>query len=221
MTGKETKSVIFDMDGVIFDSERIIIEIWEEFGEKNNIPNMHDVTIRCVGLNDKATEDVFKEAYGEVFDYQYFKGEVSKRYHAIADGGKLPLMKGVREILEYLKKNDYRIAIASSTRTEVVVNQLKAAGIFKYFDKVVCGDMVAHSKPHPEIFLKAADELEVNITSAIIIEDSFNGIRAAHAAGAKPIMVPDMIEPNDEIKELCFKIFDDLNKVKDYLETME
>jgi HAD superfamily hydrolase (TIGR01509 family) len=216
----KTKAVIFDMDGVIFDSERIIIELWEEFGEKNNIPHMHDVTIRCVGLNDKATEEVFKEVYGDDYDYRRFQKIISKQYHEMADGGKLPMMIGVREILDYLKDNGYKIALASSTRTEVVTNQLKAANIYEYFDKVVCGDTVTHSKPHPEIFLKAADQLGVDITKVYIIEDSFNGIRAAHAAGAMPIMVPDMIEPDDEMREKAYKILNNLLEVIDFLKTI-
>ncbi len=216
----KTKAVIFDMDGVIFDSERIIIELWEDFGEKNNIPHMHDVTIRCVGLNDKATEEVFKEAYGDDYDYRRFQKIISKQYHEMADGGKLPMMIGVREILDYLKDNGYKIALASSTRTEVVTNQLKAANIYEYFDKVVCGDTVTHSKPHPEIFLKAADQLEVDITKVYIIEDSFNGIRAAHAAGAMPIMIPDMIEPDDEMREKAYKILNNLLEVIDFLKTI-
>ena len=216
----EVKAVIFDMDGVIFDSERIIIELWEDFGEKNNMPHMHDVTIRCVGLNDKATEEVFKEVYGDDYDYRRFQKIISKQYHEMADGGKLPMMIGVREILDYLKDNGYKIALASSTRTEVVTNQLKAANIYGYFDKVVCGDTVTHSKPHPEIFLKAADQLGVDITKVYIIEDSFNGIRAAHAAGAMPIMVPDMIEPDDEMREKAFKILNNLLEVIDFLKTV-
>lgn len=213
------KAVIFDMDGVIFDSERIIIELWEDFGAKNNMPHMHEVTIRCVGLNDKATEEVFKEVYGDDYDYRRFQKIISKQYHEMADGGKLPMMIGVREILDYLKNNGYKIALASSTRTEVVVNQLKAANIYEYFDKVVCGDMVTHSKPHPEIFLKAAEELKVDITKSFIIEDSYNGIRAAYAAGAKPIMVPDMIEPDDEMREKSFIILKNLLEVTEYLKT--
>ena len=216
----EVKAVLFDMDGVIFDSERIIIELWEDFGEKNNMPHMHDVTIRCVGLNDKATEEVFKEVYGDDYDYRRFQKIISKQYHEMADGGKLPMMIGVREILDYLKDNGYKIALASSTRTEVVTNQLKAANIYGYFDKVVCGDTVTHSKPHPEIFLKAADQLGVDITKVYIIEDSFNGIRAAHAAGAMPIMVPDMIEPDDEMREKAYKILNNLLEVIDFLKTV-
>lgn len=210
------KAVIFDMDGVIFDSERIIIELWEEFAQENNIERMDEVTVHCIGLNDKATQVVFKEVYGEDYDYHYFNSIISKRYHELCDGGKLPMKVGVVELLSYLKENNVKVALASSTKTQTVVNQLKDANIYQYFDKVVCGDMVEKSKPEPDIFLKAAEELGINPKEAYIIEDSFNGIRAAHAAGSKPIMVPDMVQPTEEIKNLCFEIKKTLLEVRDY-----
>lgn len=210
------KAVIFDMDGVIFDSERIIIELWEEFAKENNIERMDEVTVRCIGLNDKATEAVFKEVFGDEYDYRYFNSIISKRYHELCDGGKLPMKVGVVELLSFLKENGVKVALASSTKTQTVVNQLKDANIYQYFDKVVCGDMVEKSKPEPDIFLKAAEELGIDPKEAYIIEDSFNGIRAAHAAGSKPIMVPDMVQPSEEIKNLCFEIKKTLLEVRDY-----
>ena len=214
---KTDKAVIFDMDGVIFDSERLICDIWIDIATENNMVNMEKLMIDCVGLNDKATEEKFKEQYGEDYDYSYFKKISSKRYHDLADGGKLPKKPGVNELLEFLKENGYKTALASSTRVEVVTNQLREAGLIQYFDFIIGGDMVSHSKPDPEIFLKAADGIEVDITTAYIVEDSFNGIRAAYSAGAKPIMVPDMIEPDDEMREKSLIILKDLLEVRDYL----
>ena len=123
---------------------------------------------------------------------------------------------GVNELLEFLSENGIKTALASSTKTETVKNQLRDAGILKYFTVVVGGDMVSHSKPNPEIFLQAADKLGVDPAKTYIIEDSFNGIKAAYAAGAKPLMVPDMIEPDEEIEKLCHKIFVNLHEVRDF-----
>lgn len=211
------EAVIFDMDGVIFDSERIIVDLWLDFAKETKLPMMDEIVIKCIGINDKATEAVFKEAYGEDYDYEYFKGIISKKYHEMCDGGKLPMKPGVVELLSFLKENNVKVALASSTKTKTVVNQLRDAHILEYFQKVICGDMVSKSKPEPDIFLKACEELEVKPENAYIIEDSFNGIRAAYAAKAMPIMVPDMIQPDDQIRSLCHKIFTGLPDVRDYL----
>lgn len=216
--GQIMKAVIFDMDGVIFDSEKVICDLWEELAKEYNLTNMEELMIKCIGLNDKATYQCFKDMYGEDVDYEFYKGIVSKRYHEKYDGGRLPMKPGVKELLSYLKEKGIKVALASSTRTSTVVSQLKDAGIYEYFDKVICGDMVERSKPEPDIFLKAAEELGVSAEEAFIIEDSYNGIRAAHAAKAKPVMVPDLIAPNDEISALTHKILPDLNKVRDYFE---
>lgn len=211
------KAVIFDMDGVIFDSERIICDLWMDFAKEKNMQGMEDVVIKCVGLNDAATERMFKDTYGEEYPYDEFKQVISPKYHELCDGGKLPMKPGVRELLEFLKEKGVKTALASSTKVQTVTDQLRDAGILDYFEVVIGGDMIKHSKPDPEIFIKAAGQLEIDITEAFIIEDSYNGIRAAHSAGAMPLMVPDLIEPNEEISALCHKIFKDLTEVRDYL----
>ena len=127
---------------------------------------------------------------------------------------------GVRELLSFLKENNVKTALASSTKVETVTNQLRDAKILDYFDVVIGGDMVKNSKPNPEIFLKAAEKLGIDPKEAYIIEDSFNGIKAAHSAKAMPIMVPDMLEPDEEISSLCHKIFKDLIQVRDYFANM-
>lgn len=211
------EAVIFDMDGVIFDSEVCVCRIWDEIAEEYNLANIDEVYIKCVGINDAATERVFKDAYGEDFDYRYYQKISSKKYHERYDGGKLPMKKGVFELLQFLKDEGYKTALASSTRVETVTNQLKAAGIYKYFDVVIGGDMVTKSKPDPEIFLEAAAKLNVEPNKAYVVEDSFNGIRAAFAAGNIPLMVPDMLAPDDEMKDKAYKIFETLLDVRNFL----
>ena len=212
------KAVIFDMDGVIFDSERVICDLWLEIAKENDIPGIEELMLKCIGLNDKATDDLFTNTYGDRFPYAEFKKQISVEYHSRYDGGRLPMKPGVKELLSFLKANNVKTALASSTRVETVKNQLRDADILKYFDVVVGGDMVKNSKPNPEIFLKAAEKLGIDPKEAYIIEDSFNGIKAAHAANAFPVMVPDMLEPNEEISALCHRIFKDLLEVKDYFE---
>jgi len=213
-------SVIFDMDGVIFDSERIVCDLWIDFAKENNMPGMEELIIKCIGINEKATKQLFLETYGKDCPYDEYKKVISERYHALCDGGRLPKKPGVNEILAFLKENGIKTALASSTKVNTVTNQLKDAGIFEYFDVVIGGDMVTNSKPNPEIFLEAADKLGIDAKRAYIIEDSVNGIKAAHAAGAKPLMVPDMIEPDGEIQKLCYKIFVNLLEVRTFFESI-
>ncbi len=217
MEGNRIKTVIFDMDGVIFDSEVLVCEIWSEIAKEYNLANMDEVMIRCIGVNHAETERIMKEEYGEDFDYNYYVQISSQIYHSRYDNGRLPMKEGVFEILEYLKTNGYKTALASSTRIETVTNQLKAAGIYKYFDEVIGGDMVSKSKPDPEIFLKAAEKLGVSPKEAYVIEDSFNGIRAAYSAGCVPFMVPDMLKPDDEMHRKAYRIFESLLEVRDFL----
>lgn len=214
---KELKAVVFDMDGVIFDSERKVVECWIEIAAKYGIKDIEKLCRMCLGTNSAETRRLALEFYGDDFPYDERKAEQSALYHERYDGGRLPMKVGVKELLEFLKEKGLKIALASSTRRVVVENQLRDAGILPYFDKVVCGDMVSHSKPHPEIFLKACEELSVEPECAIAIEDSYNGIRSAHAAGMRPIMVPDMAEPNEEMERLAEVILPSLLEVREYI----
>jgi len=222
------QAVIFDMDGVIFDSEKVICELWIEYAKEVGLKGVDTLIYRCIGITDVATMGLFKEQYGEDFDYRKHKQVISERFHAKYDGGKLPTKPGIRELLGFLKEHGVVTALASSTRKPVVEAELGDAGLLDYFNLVIGGDMVSRSKPDPEIFLLAAGELKKaglvsdkfdnDKKNYFVIEDSFNGIRAAHAAGMSPIMVPDLLMPDDEIKGLCHRKFDSLFDVKAYFE---
>ena len=210
------KAVIFDMDGVIFDSERAVYALWCEMAEKYGFRDVNTPYYKSIGTNRDATRKIFLDFYGKKFPYDEYKKEQSEAYHKKYDGGKLPLKAGIFELLEYLKSCGYFTAVASSTRSEVVRNQIEDANLAKYFDRIIGGDTVTKSKPEPDIFLKAAEGFEFE--EIYVIEDSFNGIRAAFNAGMKPIMVPDMIEPDNEMKEKAEVILPDLLAVKTFLE---
>lgn len=211
----ETKAVIFDMDGVIFDSERAVYQGWLELAEKYHIKDIETIYMKTIGVNSVVTRQIFMDYYGEDFPYDKYKEEQAKNYHSKYDNGRLPMKPGIRELLISLKEKGYQIAIASSTRTKLVEKQIEDAGLREYFDVIVGGDMVEKSKPEPDIFLKAAQLLNVQPEKVYVIEDSYNGIRAAFTGGMIPIMVPDMLEPDDEMKEKAQYIFKDLYGVKD------
>ena len=215
------KAVVFDMDGVIFDSERLVLECWKEIAQTKGMEHMDEVFRKCIGTNMIKTKEILLEHYGEDFPFDTFRKEASILFHSQYDNGRLPMKAGIKELLVYLKEQGVRIGLASSTRYEVVRQELQDAGILSYFQSLTCGDMVKQSKPEPEIFLKACESLFVKPEEAIAIEDSFNGIRSAYRAGMFPIMVPDMIAPNEEMKQLAGKIFLNLVEVKEWLQKEE
>ena len=214
---RDFDAVVFDMDGVIFDSERAVLECWLELADKYAIPNIMEPYLACTGTTMARTREIMMETYGPDFPYDEYAAEASAMFHERYDGGRLPMKRGVREILEYLKSHGKRIALASSTRRETVVNQLRDAKILEYFDEVVTGDMVEKSKPEPDIFLLACEKVGVAPTRAFAIEDSYNGIRAAHSGKLRPIMVPDLRPADAEMKELAEAVLEDLEAVLAYL----
>lgn len=216
--GQTYQAVVFDMDGVIFDSERLIIECWKETADKYGIADIERACEACLGVNAVETREIFKNIYGQDFPYDEYKKEMSERYHSLYDGGRLPTKVGVKELLQFLKEQGKKVGLASSTRSVVVKQELTDAGLIEYFDVVVGGDMVSRSKPQPDIFLKACEELGVAPRDAFAIEDSYNGIRAAAAGKLRPIMVPDLMPVTEEMRGLAEEIFDTLLDVKTYLE---
>ena len=186
------KAVIFDMDGVLFDTESVCMKAWDYAGELMGVGKAGYMVLKTLGMNaDKAIE-ILRNEFGEDFDAVKFKQTGREySYHYFNTYG-VPEKPGLYEILDYLKKKGYKIALASSTNSQSVHHHLKEKGIENYFDAVICGDMVEKSKPEPDIYLKACKELNENSADCVAIEDSKNGLLSAHQAGMQVIMVPDL-----------------------------
>lgn len=214
------QAVVFDMDGVIFDTERLVIEFWKEVAKKHNIPNVEHTCIQCLGTNRVRTREIFLENYGADFPFDPYRAEVTELFNTHYKGVPIPTKPGVRELLSYLQEQDIKVGLASSTAQHLVRDEIGTAGLLPYFQTLVCGDMVEHSKPAPDIFLKACEILNADPTKSIAIEDSFNGIRSAHCAGMTPIMVPDQVQPTDEIRALAFHVMPSLLDVLNWLKTL-
>lgn len=212
------KAIVFDMDGVLFDTERISIGCWKQTGEEMQIENIDLAVYGCIGRNRTDIIAFFKEHYGEDFPVEEFLTRASLLTNEKIEKEGLPVMKGAKELLQYLKQHGYLIGLASSTRREKVREHLCSTGLTDYFRVIIGGDMVRHSKPMPDIYQKACSELNVKPEEAVAIEDSPNGIRSAHAAGLYPVMVPDMVAPTPEIEALLWKKCDSLSDVITVLE---
>jgi len=217
MKQKNFDAVLFDMDGVIFDSEKLVTACWIEVADKYGIPDIEEACRDCIGINAVVTREKMLQRYGAEFPYDEYKAEMSALFHSRYDNGRLPLKPGVVELLSFLKEQGILTAVASSTRKEVVTREIQDAGLLAYFDVLICGDMVSRSKPAPDIFLEAAEELHAEPERCYVIEDSYNGIRAAHTAKMRPLMVPDMLPPMEEMEEKCEVILPSLFDVKEYL----
>lgn len=214
------KAVIFDMDGVIFDSEKGVRECWEIVAEKYGLKDIGILCDRCAGTTYDDTKKMFAEFYGKDVPYDEYKAECSALFHERYDGGRLPMKKGIKEILTYLKERKIPLAVASSTREVTVKKWLDQAELTPFFDKIICGDMVEKGKPEPDIYIKACEELGGTRSGVFAIEDSYNGIRSAVAAGINAIMVPDILPPTEEMKKSAYRIFDDLLQTMDYFKEL-
>ena len=186
--------------------------------DKYGIPDIEAVCYQCMGLTYEATEQVYRRRYGDAYPYERYKQEVSDLFHARYDGGRLPTKPGVREILAWLQERRIPVALASSTRLASVRQELGEAGLLPFFQVVKGGDDVVHGKPAPDIFLLAAKQLGCDPAACYVLEDSPNGIRAAAAAGMPSIMIPDLQEPDEEMRRLAEVILRDLREAQAYLE---
>lgn len=215
------KTIVFDMDGVLFDTEKVSNMAWHEVAGKYNIENIDEFADSCRGRNEQGTIDIINERYGDKFSGKEAVDLFWTFHRQIIDDNGVPVKKGVYEILSYLKDNGYKIALASSSSKTTVIKYLKEVNILDYFEVIVTGDMIKNGKPSPDIYIETCSQLGEKPEDCIAIEDSFNGIKSSYNAGMKTIMVPDILQPTDEIKKLLYKKFDSLLEVKNFLENID
>ncbi len=214
------KAIVFDMDGVLFDTERVCNIIWMELFRELHLENAETAMKACVGMNRKGEAAYFAEHYPEV-DFDRFADRLSGGILRWLDENGTPVMKGAREILTWLRENMWKTALASSSRLSSIEHHLKDTGLYEMFDVIVAGDMVTNGKPHPEIYLTACQRLNADPATTYAVEDSRNGLISAYDAGMMTILVPDTIEPTPEMLEIAYRTEKDLLCVRDYLASLE
>ena len=213
------RTIVFDMDGVLLDSEQLILNIWTFLGEKHHFSGIGDVMKECIGTNREETGRIVEAHYGPEFPYEEFRQESREIFLEKTRDG-VPLKPGARELLQFLKINGWDIGLASSTSGEMVRRELQDVGLLDFFRVIVSGEMVRESKPHPEIYFKACELMGVEPKEAVAVEDSKNGVRSAAMAGMKVILVPDLVEPDDDTRRLAWKEFRDLSDVRRFFTGM-
>lgn len=211
---KNIEAVIFDMDGVIFDTERVYLDIWTRVFEKQGFMLTSDTYISVMGTGRKNIIKVFLEKFGQDLPIETMYKEKDLLLANAVENNEVPMKTGAIDILTSLREKNIKIALATSAKRERANLQLKGANIYSYFDVIICGDEVGNTKPNPEIFLKASEKLDVIVDKCIVIEDSLAGIKAAFNAGIRGIHVKDLKEADDEIKKYSYKYVESLNDIK-------
>ncbi len=211
------KAVIFDMDGVIFDTERVYLEIWQSVFEKYGYKMTKELYITVMGTGRKNVIKTFLENFGDDLPIEKMYEEKDNQLFYIIENQGIPLKEGVKELFSMLKEKNYKIALATSAKRERVEKQIKDKWLKESFDAIVCGDDVEKGKPSPDIFLKAAKKIDVEPENCFVVEDSPAGIKAAFSGGMKGIHVEDLKVADEDILKYCQKSFKDLQEVKKYL----
>ena len=219
-------NVIFDMDGVIFDSERTLLDCWLEISASYGLDGVlvRNTYIQCIGTNRNQSTEIITNAFRHVLTAEKISSiwdESAALYRRRYSDGNLPVKPGVKEILEYLKESGVPAGVASSTRLQTVEREIRNAGLYDYFVGFIGGDAVKISRPNPEIYLLACREFGFEPGETFAVEDSFNGVRSAHAGGMRPIMVPDMIPADAEMEALSEVVCKDLAEAMAYLKRQE
>lgn len=209
-------AVIFDMDGVLLDTEGLIWRCWGETESDFGITGTQAVLRTLFGTDQKNFSRRMKEVYGAAFPYEDFHIAYRDRFFHIVETEGMPVKKGAEELLTWLKENGIKTGVASSTRKAVVEKELGSAGLLPYFDDVLGGDSIRRGKPEPDIYLLACQRLDVRPEESWGIEDSYNGVRAVFRAGMKAIMVPDQLPPTEEMCRLAC-VLPDLLAVRELL----
>ena len=212
------KTIIFDMDGVLFDTERVYDEAWHLVLTAKGANDVEEIISKCRGFNEHDIAIKLEERFKGIAKGEDCVRELVETTQEIIDERGVPLKPGVFELLDYLKENNYEIGLATSTRREIVLKYLKETKLEGYFKFLTTGDMVTNGKPNPEIYLIACGNFDRDPKECIAIEDSINGIKAGINAGMKVIMVPDIVQPSKELEDKLWNKVDSLIEVKRFLE---
>lgn len=214
----QVKTVIFDMDGLMFATEEIYYMANQKTANKLGMDYTFDIYAQFIGTDYEVEKEQMREFYDdqELLDEFFVKSSEVLEYLLL--NGQVDLKKGLIELLDYLKQEEIPAVVASSTERNLVDHLLDRLGVREYFKAVVGGDEVEQAKPHPAIFEKAFSKIGIkNKEKVLILEDSKNGVLAAFGAGIPAVMVPDMLAADEEVKEKTLAILPDLHAVMDYI----
>lgn len=217
---RKIEAVIFDMDGLMFDTETLCTRCMIEASKRQGVVMTPEETHLVLGFKSEDIYDFYEEYYRGKMDGRKMIDDHYDLMHEVLFTTGPDKMPYLVEILDYLKEKGYKLAVASSSVKKHIINNMEKNNVEGYFDVVASGQEVENGKPAPDVFLLAAERLGVDPSKCMVLEDSSNGVRAAKAAGMYNVMIPDAYQPDDELRKEAYAVVENLWKVKDLLETM-
>lgn len=214
---RKISAVVFDMDGLMFDTEALIQRTWDIVGPRMGYGKMGHNIYNTLGMNATRRKQYFQDTYGEDFPFETFTDNYRKEYYLYIEKNGVPLKEGLFETLDWMKAKDLKLALATGSSEASATALLKKTGCYEYFDYMICGNMITKSKPNPEIYIKACEGLGVPCEEAVALEDSTYGLESAVNAGLMAIMIPDLLVHAGEIEEKIAGKLDSLLDVPEFL----
>lgn len=216
--GTAVKGVLFDMDGVILDTEKLYTRFWKEAAQSLGYPMTHEMALGMRSLSREVGERQLKEYLGEDVDYQQVRNKRIELMNAFIHENGVELKPGIHELLEFLKEHGIKTSIATSSPLDRTKEYLSQVGLVDAFDELVSGHMVEHGKPAPDIYVYAAEKLGLNPEECLVLEDSSTGLLSGYRAACIPVMVPDQDMPTDEVKTRIYAVVDSLSYVMELIQ---
>lgn len=210
----KVKGVLFDMDGVILDTEKLYTRFWCEAAQALGFPMTHEMALGMRSLSREVGERQLKAYLGEEVDYQQVRNKRIEMMSAFINENGVELKPGIHELLAFLKENGIKTSVATSSPLDRTKEYLSQVGLVDAFDELVSGHMVEHGKPAPDIYLYAAAKLGLKPEECLVLEDSPTGLLAAYRAGCIPVMIPDQDQPDEATRERAYAVVENLIAVK-------
>ena len=211
------KAVIFDMDGVLIDTEKHYYAAWQQSAQEAGFAFTGEHALMLRSCDAKVASQMMQGIFGPEFDYYAIRERRRELVKERLEKQGLEKKPGIEEILLHLKDKGIKIAVATATPIELTRQHLTNIGVYDLFDKVVSAKQVAHGKPAPDVYLYACEQIGEKPQDCVAVEDSPNGIRSAYAAGCKPVMIPDLTQPDEETQKLLYACVPSLSELKKIL----
>ncbi|MGI6472716.1 MAG: HAD family hydrolase [Candidatus Methanomethylophilaceae archaeon] len=196
------KAILFDMDGVLIDTERINLRFTIEAAKDFGFDLKPEDALKQRSTAPEESDRYYRSVYGEDFDFYAIRDERRRRMRDFIEENGLDLKEGVREVFEHLEKMNLKKAVVTSTQYDRAMNYIRMLGIENRFDAIVSASMVERGKPYPDVYLYATEKINEKPENCIAVEDSPNGVRAAYGAGCKVAIFPDLTEPDEEMRNM-------------------